>query len=130
MTIWLKIAPIAGACLLGWWLGTNHVEGKWAKAENQALNTQIRLRLDAEEERDTLSAKTRNALLALSEAENEAVRLSDALQAEITRGPIIRMVETEDCSAVAVVDVARHYRLFNCGIGNSCQALSAPRIPD
>ena len=111
-------------------MGSDMKQAQWDRAQNKAMTEQIRLTDEALDERNALSVEARKAALALSEAEDEAVRLSDALQAEITREPIIRMVETEDCPAVAVVDVARHYRLFNCGIGNSCQALLSPRIPD
>ena len=111
-------------------MGSGMKQAQWDRVENKAMTEQIRLTDEALVERDALSVEARKAALALSEAEDEAVRLSDALQTEITRGPIIQMVETEDCPAVAVVDVARHYRLFNCGIGNSCQALLSPRIPD
>ena len=126
MSAWLKIGALAGAISVGWWLGSGMKQAQWDRAENKALETQIQLRLDAEEDRDASSAKTRNALLRLSEAESDAVRLADELQTEINKGPVIKTVRVSvpaNCPAVecSIPDAGRHYRLFNCGINNSCQ---------
>lgn len=135
MTAWLKIGALVGSIGIGWWLGSGMKQAQWDRAENKALNAQIALRIDAEQERDVSTAKTRKALLRLSEAETESVRLSDELQTEINRAPVVRTVRIEtpaDCPVVecAVPDVSLHFRLFNCGINNSCEAVPDAGIPD
>ena len=111
-------------------------QAQWDRAQNKAMTEQIRLTGEAMDERDALSVEARKAALALSEAEDEAVRLSDALQSEINRGPVIKTITVEsgisNCPDLScpVVDVSRHYRLFNCGINNSPKTILCPGIPD
>jgi len=135
MGIWLKIAPVAIAGLLGWWLGSGMKQAQWDRSENEALREQIALRIEAEEDRDISSAKTREASIKLSEAEDEAVRLSDELQTEINKAPVVRTVRITtpaDCPVVEcdVPDAGLHFRLFNCGINNSCEAVSDAGVSD
>ena len=135
MTAWLKIGALVGSIAVGWWLGSGMKQAQWDRAENKALQAQIALRIDAEAERDLSTANTREALLRLSEAEDESVRLSDELQSEINKAPVIQTVRIEttaDCPVVdcAVPDVGVHFRLFNCGINNSCEAVSDAGISD
>lgn len=135
MSAYLKIGALVGAISVGWWLGSSMKQAQWDRAENKAVKAQIRLTQEAIDERDTLSAVVRKAALALSEAEDDAVRLADELQTEINKGPVIQTVEIKvpangPTVSCAIPDARVHYRLFNCGINNSCQAVLPPRIPE
>ena len=118
------IGAIAGA-LLGWWLGTNHIEGKWAKADNAALREQTRLYDEAIKDNRKLEDSNALALLRLSVSEEESRRVKDELQAEIDKEPLVRAIVLDSIpdGQCFVPDVERHFRLWNCGISNSCQTL-------
>lgn len=126
--MWLKILPAVAAGLLGWWLGTNHVEGKWAKADNKALTIQRELTADALRDNRVLNLQVEGTLSQLAISEEEAQRAKDELQTEIDKAPLVNTVIPEvpaNCPEIKcyVPDVERHFRLWNCGIGHSCQAL-------
>lgn len=116
------IGAIAGV-LLGWWLGTNHVEGQWAKTDNRALTEQTRLYDEAIRENRVLNDRVATALFGLSISEENAQRAKDELQAEIDKEPLVRTIVLDSISECFVPDVKRHFRLWNCGISNSCQTL-------
>ena len=72
--------------------------------ENKAIKAQVRLTQEALDERNALSVEARKAALAPSEAEDKAVRLSDELQDEINRSPVIKTVRIgtpPECPVIA-----------------------------
>ncbi len=118
-------AAIAAVFAAGFSTGGNRVQAKWDKAENLALKQQVLLVQQAEEERDFANSRLFENQLSLEDAELKAERLNDDLQTEINRAVVTTIsVSTDNCPAVTfTVDPAVHFRLFNCAINNSCEAV-------
>lgn len=131
MNPWVIGGSAIAAGLLGWWLGTNHVEGKWAKADNRALKEQRQLYDEAVNKRDELQQMLDENLARLAESETKRAQVSRRLQEEIERGPIVRTVTKKvpgECEDIdfPVVDVARHYILWNNSITRPGETLPDP----
>ncbi len=127
MNPWIPVVSAVAAGLLGWWLGTNHVAGKWAKADKEALEAQEQLTQDALDERDTLQVAVNDAARRLAESESKRVTLSNKLQEAINREPIVRNKVREvpaDCPACTcpVVDAGPYFRLWNAGLTRADEA--------
>ena len=123
----LKLTAAIGALGLvsgfgsGWWLGTSHVEGKWAKTDNaellasqQATQKALRDFQDSQKAADQIAE-------ALSATRSQNARLKDELDEAINQEPIVRTVVRTvpgDCPEVScpVIDAGRHFRLWNAAI--------------
>lgn len=130
---YLTIGGVVAAALLGWWLGTNHVEGKWAKADKAALEAQKQLTEDALEKRDELQVKVTELTTELADRETALTTLSADLAEAINREPIINEVPIEvpgDCPVcrVATVDPVAHFRLWNAAVTGSATESELPVI--
>ncbi|MCH7879791.1 MAG: hypothetical protein IH914_10815 [candidate division Zixibacteria bacterium] len=90
-------------------------------AENKAVKAQIRVTQEAIDERDTLSAVVREAALALSEAEDDAVRLSDELQDEINRELAIQTVRIDTPGPVVASGYSDKRGNHQTGPGENCR---------
>ena len=108
--------------------GRSQIQSRWDKAENAALTQQQALRIQAEKERDLVNSILLDKQIALEQAELEAQRFNDELQIAINREPVVTTVSvstSDDCPVVRcnIPDAGSHYRLFNCAINNSCEAV-------
>ena len=121
------IGSVAGA-LLGWWLGTNYVEGKWAKSENAALKQQQVLYDEAIAELGEANQRVLDQQLELANTKQDNAKREDELRQQIRESNTIELVEVEvpaDCPAVHCPkpDLSERVRLFNAGINNTVPAL-------
>ncbi len=133
LKVYATLGGLALAFYLGWSIGGKLVENKWNEAENKALEEQIELTNKALAARDLLQADIENALLRLTESEAARLTLSNRLQEEIDREPIIRTITREvpaDCPVCAcpVIDAGPYFRLWNRAIRREAGSADIPAI--
>ena len=124
------IAVLIAALLGGAWAGSSLKQAQWDRAENKALKVQQELLRQSEEERNKLNDEVLESQLRLEHAEHKVEVMSEEIQNAINREPVVTTVTVEtskDCPVVKcnIPDAAQHYRLFNCGINNSCETVPA-----
>jgi len=139
----LKLGAIVGAASLvtglsgGWWLGSSHVKGQWAEADNTELIAQREATNAALLDHKMAQAKVDAMSTALAEKLQDNARLKHELDEAIDLEPVVRYqtrtVTVEgDCPACPVIDTGRHYRLWNNAIrgGAAPVATEAERRDD
>lgn len=118
---YVKIGVAIGLVWSGFWLGSTLKQGEWDRADNETLTEQIRLTDEANEKRieaERLYAKERTRL---AQSETHRLELSNRLNEEINREPLVKKeyIACEDDSepvSVAVIDSGKWFRLFNAAI--------------
>ena len=123
----LKSIVIVGLAALligglgGWWLGSSHVKGQWARSENTALKLQTQKTADALEDfrkaQERIDAMTQD----LTAKRNDNRQLQEQLNEYINRKPIVHTKIREvpaNCPEVScpVVDAGEHFRVWNAAL--------------
>ena len=91
---------LIGGVLVGWWAGSNHVEGQWAKAESAALRAQETLTREAIDDMKAANAATDAASITVARNASGS-RIAWSAGMVSSRGESSPDVDSASCAARA-----------------------------